>query len=70
LNSITTNNYYYHETSHYRLEVGALILARIFNDSSVKVPDNFGVLVTKGNIDQHLADLKAQVAGLGSAVKW
>jgi hypothetical protein len=70
LNSITTNNYYYYETSHYRLEVGALILARIFNDSSVKVPDDFGVLVTKGNIDQHLADLKAQVAGLGSAVKW
>ncbi len=70
LNSITTNNYYYYETSHYRLKVGALILARIFNDSSVKVPDDFGVLVTKGNIDQHLADLKAQVAGLGSAVKW
>ncbi len=70
LNSITTNNYYYYETSHYRLKVGALILARIFNDSSVKVPDDFGVLVTGGNIDQHLADLKTQVAGLGPAVKW
>ena len=70
LNSITTNNYYYYETSHYRRNVGALMLARIFNDSSVKVPEEFGVLVTRDNIDQHIADLKTQVADLGSAVKW
>jgi hypothetical protein len=69
LNSITTNNYYYYETSHYRRNVGASMLARIFNDSSVKVPDDFGVLVTRDNIDQHIADLKTQVAGLGAAVK-
>ncbi|HME42589.1 MAG TPA: hypothetical protein VKF36_05835 [Syntrophorhabdales bacterium] len=70
LNSITTNNYYYYETSHYRRNVGAMMLARMFNESSVKVPADFGVLVTKENIDQHLADLKTQVAGLGSAVRW
>lgn len=46
------------------------MLARIFNNSNVKVPDEFGVLVTRDNVDQHLADLKTQVAGLGSAVKW
>ena len=70
LNSITTNNYYYYETSHYRPKVGALMLARMLNDGSLKVPADFGVLVTKGNIEQHLADLRNQVAGLGSAVKW
>ncbi len=70
LNSITTNNYYYYETSHYRRNVGALMLARMFDDSSVKVPADFGVLVTRKNIGQHLEDLKTQVASLGSAVKW
>ena len=70
LNSITTNNYYYYETSHYRPKVGTLMLARMLNDSSLKVPADFGVLVTRGNIEQHLADLRNQVAGLGSAVKW
>jgi hypothetical protein len=70
LNSITTNNYYYYETSHYRRNVGALMLARMFNDRSVKVPDDFGVLVTGDNVEKHLADLRAQVASLGSAVKW
>jgi hypothetical protein len=70
LNSITTDNYYYYETSHYRRNVGALMLARMFNDSSVKVPDDFGVLVTADNVEKHLAHLRAQVASLGSAVKW
>jgi hypothetical protein len=70
LNSITTNNYYYYETSHYRRNVGALMLAFMLDDSSVKVPADFGVLVTRNNIEQHLADLRNQVASLGSAVKW
>jgi hypothetical protein len=69
LNSITTNNYNYYETSHYRPNVGRLMLARMFGDRSVRVPDDFGVPVTGENIDKHLADLRAQVAGLGSAVK-
>ena len=70
LNSITTDNTCYYETSHYRFKVGALMLARIFNDTSVKVPADFGVLVTKENIDEHLAYLRSQVANLGSQVKW
>ncbi|HUJ90728.1 MAG TPA: hypothetical protein VLX12_11060, partial [Syntrophorhabdales bacterium] len=64
LNSITTNNANYFETNHYRFKVGALIIARIFNDTSVKVPADFGVLVTKENIDEHLTYLRNQVAGL------
>jgi len=54
LNSITTNNYYYYETSHYRDMVADMIKARIFNDGSVDVPNDFGTLVTKENIDKHL----------------
>ena len=46
------------------------MLARMFNESSVEVPADFGVLVTKKNIGQHLADLRTQVKGLGSAVRW
>ena len=67
LNSVTINNCCFNDTSHYRFNVGRLILARIFNDGSVRVPDDFGVLVTRDNIEKHLADLKAQVAGLGPA---
>ena len=61
LNSITTNNYYWYETSHYRVKVGDKIYARIFNDKAIDVPKDFGVLVTKQNIDQHLANLRNQI---------
>lgn len=55
LNSITTNNYYYYETSHYREMVGDMMLARMFGYPNVTVPADFGVLVTRRNMDAHLA---------------
>jgi len=60
LNSITTNNYYFYETSHYRTIIGDLIPYRLFNTSN-KVPEDFGVLVTPDNIDEHLKNLKNEI---------
>ena len=60
-NTITTENINYYESSHYRENVGRLIAAKIFNDKSVKVPEDFGVLVTKDNIDEHLENLRKQI---------
>lgn len=62
LNSITTNNYYYYETSHYRLIVGDMMLKRMFGyPSQVRVPSDFGVLVTKKNVDHHIKMLRRQL---------
>jgi hypothetical protein len=60
-NSITLNNTNYYEPSHYRENVGRLIAAKIFNDKSIDVPKDFGVLVTKDNINEHLENLRKQV---------
>jgi hypothetical protein len=57
-NSITIDNYCYYETSHYRYFVADLVLARIYGDDSLTVPEDFGVLVNKNNIDAHLHTLK------------
>ena len=57
LNSITTNNYYFYETSHYRTLVGDMILDRIFH-TPAKLPDNFGIFVTEDSIKTHLDNLK------------
>ena len=57
LNEITTNNYYYYETSHYRPLVGDMIVNRLFNKGN----ENFGVYVTKENVDEHLRKLEAQL---------
>jgi hypothetical protein len=61
LNSVTTDNFNYYETSHYRWHVGDLVIARIFNDRNVKVPEDFGQWVTAENIDLHLKALRQQV---------
>jgi len=60
-NSITTNNCNYYERSHYRPEVGELIAARIFNSKEVKVPNDFGKLVTKKNIKEYLNIRKEEI---------
>jgi hypothetical protein len=57
-NSITTDNKNYFSLSHYVPSVSRLIAARIFDDKTLDVPKDFGVWVTKDNIDAHLKNLK------------
>lgn len=61
LNSITTNNYYYHDTSHYRDRVGDMMMKKMFGYPQVAVPPDFGVLVTRRNVDAHVGKLIAQI---------
>ena len=49
INSLTTNNYNFYETSHYRELVGDIILDTIYNNST-----EYGLLVTKDNIDNYI----------------
>ncbi len=60
-NTITINNYNYYEESHYRPLVGSLIAGKIFKDNTVEVSEDFGVFVTKENINKHLQNLKKQI---------
>ena len=57
-NSVTTNDCNYYEWSHYRPKVARWIAARIFHDSSVDVPNDFGVWVTRENIERHFLEQK------------
>lgn len=62
LNSITTDNYYYYETSHYRTVVGDMILKKIYNiPFNIKIPHDFGVYVTSKNIEEHLKKQRFEV---------
>lgn len=63
-NSITTElisntmqNYW--DSSHYRKEVGDLILNRLFQVQTTEVPDNFGILITPETIETHLQNKRA-----------
>lgn len=53
-NSVTINNFNYYEEYHYRYLIGDMIVQRIFGNGNVIVPDDFGILVTKINIENHI----------------
>lgn len=63
-NSITTEaidremqNYW--DSSHYRQEVGDLVIDRLFNVPANQVPKDFGMLITSQNIESHLVNILA-----------
>ncbi|MDR3334176.1 MAG: hypothetical protein LBT13_04715 [Treponema sp.] len=63
INDVTTNNNYYHETSHYKISVGDMIIDRIF-DNGIDEPlqaQGFGYYVTKNNRDAFFALLNTQI---------
>lgn len=59
INKITTNNYYYYETSHYRIMVGDMIAKRLQNSKNDE--SDFGVYVNKNNINEHIQNLKNEL---------
>lgn len=59
LNEITTNNYNYYETSHYRPLVGNEMLKRIFGSPKYS-DDSFGIYVTKDTVERHIKDMQRQ----------
>jgi hypothetical protein len=60
---------YYWDSAHYRKSAGDLILDRIFNyrDPARVLPDDFGISLTKANIDGHLASTRAKLADWASS---
>ena len=61
-NSVTNNDCNYYDISHYRPIIGKLITARIFKNPLIEVPKDFGVLVTKENINKRLKTLKEEIS--------
>ena len=49
ISSVSYEPRYFYDTTHYRNSIGEMILARIYGDESVYVPEDFGVYVTREN---------------------
>ncbi len=57
LNEITTNNFWYYETSHFRTVIGDRMLDIVLEGKE----DTFGQRITKDNIDQVISKKKEEV---------
>ncbi len=51
LNEITQDARYFGDPSHVKQATGNLILARLFNDKSINVPEDFGVFIERGDLN-------------------
>ncbi len=60
-NTISTNKDNYWDSSHLRKELTQTVMARVFNDKNFNLPNDFGVLVTKDNIDKHLITIRKDI---------
>lgn len=62
-NSITTESIdremnYYWDSSHYRESVGDLIINRLFDYQTEKVPSDFGVFIDAESVESHLQNIR------------
>jgi hypothetical protein len=60
-NTITNDSNNFWDSSHLKAKMTKPLMARIFKDKSVDVPNDFGVLVTPENIETHLKNLRSQL---------
>lgn len=51
----TTRMRWYYEASHFRSDVGMFVQDRVFGTPGTGLPEGFGVLLTSGTIETHLA---------------
>jgi len=64
VNSITKNRNNYADLHHFYPEFGELIADRVTGVKNDKLPDDFGILVTKENIEEHLEQIEQQAKSL------
>lgn len=51
VSSVSLEPRYFYDSTHFRNDVGKMALARVFDDASVYIPEDFGVYVTKDNVE-------------------
>lgn len=64
VNSITSNRENYADLHHFYPEFGTLIADRVTGAKNSKLADDFGMCVTKENLEAHFKEIDKQVASL------
>ena len=55
--SVSYEPRYFYDETHFRNDVGSMAIARMFNDDSVYIPDDFGRYITKDNVSSLIDDI-------------
>ena len=57
VSSVSLDPRYFYDETHFRNDVGKMTLAKVFEDDSVYIPEDFGYLVTKENVSEYVDSL-------------
>lgn len=57
--SVSFEPRYFYDATHFRNCVGRMALARIFDDDSIYIPDDFGMYVTPENVEECINKLRS-----------
>jgi len=57
INSVSFEPRFFYDATHFRTDIGAMALSRIFGDERVYIPEDFGVFVTRENVREHVSGL-------------
>lgn len=61
-NTMTANDDNFTDSSHLKTDVAEIVVARVLADNGrAEIPQDFGFIVTRNNIDAHLLRLRSQV---------
>lgn len=67
--SLAADPRYFYDESHFRNAVGDMMLARVFADGSIWVPEDFGALVTAENVEERLAGMWTEASMAGNSAR-
>jgi len=62
MNALSFDPRFFYDPTHFREALGDMVLARIFGDDSVYMPEAFGTFVTAENVSEHVTSLFAVTA--------
>ena len=62
INSITTNLENFADPDHYYPYVGTLVANKISGVDNHKIPDDFGLVLNKGNLDEYLNNFETKIS--------
>lgn len=54
VSSVSLEPRYFYDSTHFRNDIGKMALARIFDEDSRYIPEDFGVYVTKENVEEYV----------------
>jgi len=63
-NTITSNDDYFVDTSHFSTPIAHMVVQRIYGENEEGIPEDFGIYLHSGNIDAYLEEMKKKLQAL------